>query len=279
MESLAEAEALAVCGVLVQAGHEVVATSNDDHEDAPVTLFQQGDFGRTAYYSPSAGTVEVPDAGLAVYRADMRRVLGLIGARLELPRHLEPLELVEGTLWELGPARLPRRKARMTMWFARRVWDTRVFDSITEVAKRRPHTGMRVLLTSTRPDRLARRTLAGFEVVALAEMRAADGLTADPDILSARLGSPQPASSMAGPIALSPDGTRLIINGQVEFRFRSDQHIEAIRRLVDAYRSGVGLRAGDLSPYRTLDRLFGGKRWAELRPFLHFDGALWRLQP
>ena len=106
-------------------------------------------------------------------------------------------------------------------------------------------------------------------------LAAHDQLEIDPAILGARLGGPRAAEGEAGPIVLSPDGTRLTINGEFVARFRSQMQIDALRKLVAAFHSRTRLRAAELTPHGNLSRLLGKEKWALLRPHLRSKGGLW----
>jgi hypothetical protein len=81
-------------------------------------------------------------------------------------------------------------------------------------------------------------------------------------------------------IDLSPDGTRLTINGDIVIPFRSPKHIGIIRTLVTCHKEGKGIRAEDLltkagSGVGSLQRAFGAKKWKELSPYLKSRNGLW----
>jgi hypothetical protein len=273
------AAALLASGLLVRAGDEAVAVADDDHADAPVSLFPAGADGVVAYYSPAAGVVPVTAEELAVHQVDILRVLALLSKAFSLPRQSRPAELAEGLVWEIGPARLLRRRARTAVWFARRIWDDRGLRAVLEASHRRPHPEVRVLLTSAPAGRVAQVSIPGFEVVPIRNVLvAADTPIVDPAILAARLGGPPPPKKAPEPIVLSPDGSRLTINGIVEFHFRQGEAREAIRKLVAARRAGRRLPIGDLAPHGSMRRLFG-PRWSALKRHVTAVDGLWGFGP
>jgi hypothetical protein len=77
---------------------------------------------------------------------------------------------------------------------------------------------------------------------------------------------------------LSPDGTRLTINGEFVAGFRSPKQIDALRKLVAAFHSGTRLRAAELTPHGNLSRLFGKAKWELLRHHLRSEGGLWSFE-
>jgi hypothetical protein len=82
------------------------------------------------------------------------------------------------------------------------------------------------------------------------------------------------------PIYLSPDGRRLVINGDTTIDFKSKVHIAIIRQLVAGYYAGKRFRATELledagSRVITLRRAFGAKKWALLESYLKSENGLW----
>lgn len=266
---------LAEAGLLVPHGHEDVSASQADHEDTPVSLIWSEAHGSFACFSPTVGLTPVPQERLVRYRVDAAVMLDLIAARLDRSSNRATFPLVDGVLWEIGEVRLGRRPARVPLWFARRLTDLEVLRQVADAARARPHNRLRVILTSARPSRVAKIEIPGVAVVALRDVLAApDDLAVSPDILDARLGG-VPAVQDGQPLVLSPDGRQLRINGGPAISFRSDDQIAAIRKLVDAYRRGERLRIGELTDHGSPARLFGGKKWALLKPHITTVNGLW----
>lgn len=120
--------------------------------------------------------------------------------------------------------------------------------------------------------------IPGVAVVALRDVLATpDDLAVSPDILDARLRGVPPVT--AGPLTLSPDRTKLSINGGDPILFRSEAQKEAIQKLVDAYHAGTRLRARELTHQPSLQTFFGKAKWARLSPFLKSEGGLWGFEP
>lgn len=266
---------LTAAGLLVPHDHEAVTASLADHDDVPVSLAWSERAGGLAYFSPAVGPVAVPGDRLMRRRVDMAATLAAVASGLGLPPGSPSSVLVDGLLWEIGEARLGRRPARVPLWFARRLSDPAVLRQVADAARARPHTRPRVVLTSARPARVRDAAVPGAVVVALRDVLAApDDLAVSADILDARLGA-VPARPDAGPVALSPDGRQLSINGGPPIPFKSADQIVAIRKLVDAYRRGERLRIGELTDHGSLARLFGGKKWALLKPHITSANGLW----
>ena len=94
------------------------------------------------------------------------------------------------------------------------------------------------------------------------------------EILDARMRGVAVAAA-PGPLDLSPDGTRLRIHGGEPIVFRSDDHIEAIRKLVDGFYAGRRVPIRELTDHGTLHRHFGGVKWKLLKPYLTSAKGAW----
>lgn len=267
---------LAASDLLARHGHEIAAALAHDDEDLPRPILPWGDPPFPAAFDPSTGIVAIAPERLVVWAAALPAFLAATGSELDLPleRHL-PFALVDDLLWELGDARIGRRKERTPIWFCRRLWDPAVRHRVLEMPGARPHTRQRVLLASSRSARLRDAVVPGTIVVSIRDvLRFPDELVVSAEILSARIGGvARPGNGE--PLQLSDDGTTLVILGGEPIHFRSRTQIEAVRKLVAAHRAGKRLRARDLSPHETLLRFFGGKKWARLKPHLRSAGGSW----
>lgn len=269
---------LMAAALLAPHDHEGGSASLADHDDVPVSLIWSERHAALAYFSPAVGLVPVPHHRLVRHKVDVEAVLAAVTAEMDLPRGRTPHALVEGVLWEVGDVRIGKRPARIPLWFARRLSDPAVERQVADAARARPHNRQRVILTSTRPVRVRDVAIPGAAVVSLCDVRIAPGgLAVSPDILDARLSGVPPIAS--GPLVLSPDGTKLSINGGDPILFRSEAQIEVIRQLVDAFYAGTRLRARDLTHHHSLQTFFGKAKWARLAPFLKTDGGLWGFEP
>ena len=207
-------------------------------------------------------------------------VLAAMTVDLDLPRGQAPFDPIPGLLWEIGDVRIGKRSARDPIWFARRLWDPAVQRKITEIARDRPHTRQRIILTSSGRDRMGDFAIGRTIIVPLHDVLARpDGLAVSVPILDARLGGVQ-ATPDGAPLALSPDGRALVIRGGEPVRFRTAMQITVIRRLVEGYELGIRYRATDLldlagSNAGSLRRLFGSDKWMRLAPDLKSSAGHW----
>lgn len=270
----APAKRLIAAGLLIPHDHETVSASLADHDDAPVSLIWSDQHAALAYFSSAVGLVPVPRERLLRQRVAVEAVLSALIGSLDLAKGHRPFALVEDLLWEVGDVRLGKNPVRTSVWFARRIFDRDVLQRVTEMARSRPHTRPRLILTSTRPIRLAGLAVPGAAIIGVKDVLALPGaLAISPDILSARFSGV--ALPTQGPLVLSPDRTKLSIRGGEPILFRSEAQQEVIKQLVDAFYDGTRLRARDLTHHHSLQTFFGKAKWVQLEPFLKSTGGLW----
>ncbi len=270
-------------GLLKPHDQEAVTASLVDHDDAPVPVALSPEKGGLGYFSPRAGWVSVPKDRLVRYAVDFPVLLARLMVQADVNSRAGPVALVPNLLWEIGDVRLGRRTERVSVWFGRRLHDPIVWRQISSAAAVRPAAHMRVLLTSTAAGRLPP-ALPGHLLVTVRDViDYSAGLAVHPLILASRLdGTHRPNVDSA--IDLSPDGTRLTINGSVVIDFKTDIHIAIIRKLVEGFKEGNRFGARALldhahSNAKTLRQAFGGDRWATLEPYLKSEEGLWGLEP
>jgi len=267
-------------GLLKPHGHEEVSVSGADHDDAPVTLSWSAEEGDLGYFSPTAGWISVAEDRIVRFRVDFQVLLARLMVQADVSSRSGSAPLVPDLLWEIGDVRLGRRTQRVPIWFARRLHERSVWRQIKDMAKARPTSRLRVVLTSTPSHRFPDEAIAGHLLVGIRDViDFASELAVHPDILAARLdGSHQPDIGEA--LHLSPDGKQLVINGDITIRFRSDYHIAIIRKLVEGFREGKRFTARELIDLtqlssNTLRQAFGAKKWAQLEPYIKTRDGLW----
>lgn len=265
-------------GLLVPHDHELVVSALDDHDDAPVSVTWSERHHALTYFSPSTGIVVVPPENVQRRRVEIGRVLAAITIDWDVPDGRQPFSLIGDILWEITDVRFGRR-ARLPIWFARRLWDRDIRRQIIDMAKARPLLTPRVIVTSSRTERINDVEIPGVVIVPIREvLTRPEGLKITGDILDARLRG-APVMAGAGPIALSADGTELSINGGPAILFKPGHQFDAIQLLVTAYRCGERVPVGKLSAHRNLSRLFGAKKWAQLSPYIKSVNGLWGFEP
>ncbi len=168
-------------------------------------------------------------------------------------------------------------------WFARRLSNEAVANQVADTARARPAPRMRILLTTTPSSHLKLPAVSGQMVADVRDVvDFADGLAVHPDILAARLDGthrPDPAE----PLSLSPDGKQLIILGGEPISFKSDIQMKILRTLVEGFKDNRRYAADDLlsragSGVATLQRAFGGVKWAQLSPRLKSTNGFWAFE-
>jgi hypothetical protein len=270
--------------LLEAVGLALEATDMDDYEDFPVAVEWNPDLGAYAYFSGKSGWVIVPEEEMRIYAVRMEQFFGQLFGAIDLGQPKMPRGLIDDTLWEIGDIRLNGRARRLPTWFAKRLNVPSVQEQVVDIANRHPPDGLRLLLTSTRHERLQKFRLPGHLIISVHDvLDLAGGLAIQPDILAARVDQ-VPLPEISAPIWLSPDGRKLIINGKVIVNFRSKIHVDIISMLVGGYRDGKRFSARELldhaqSSAKALHQAFGPKRWAQLSPHLVSENGLWGFQP
>lgn len=279
-----QAHQLISANLLEQRGTQLVTTSMADHDDAPVTLTWSAEHNGYGYFSASAGWVTVPNERLAEFGVNFSILLAQMLVQLDVASRSGATVLIPKLLWEIGDARIRRRTQRVSVWFARRLFDREVWKQVKDAAGRRPLPHIRVLLTSTSSDRLPDEPLPGHLIVSVRDViDYGAGLAVHPDVLVARLdGTHRPDVNVA--IYLSPSGQQLTINGTVTISFKADIHITIIRTLVQGFKDGKRFGARDLldeaqSNATSLRQAFGKQRWLQLKPYLKTQNGLWGFEP
>lgn len=272
--------ALLAANILKPCGHLPVAVSLTDHDDEPVSLTWSAEHEGYGYFSPAEGWITVSNERLAVFGVNYPVFLAQMMVQFDLASCGGATALIPDILWEVGDARIGRRKTRTSIWFARRLYDPAVWRQIADAAARRPITQIRVILTSTPSARPSDQPIPGHLVVPVRDViDFCAGLAIRPDILTARLDGTLPID-VKERLYLSPDGRRLVINGNIRINFKSEIHITIIRMLVDGFKNGKRYGATELldhtdSKAKTLEQAFGNKKWKELEPYLTSVEGLW----
>ena len=275
---------LLAANLLAACGHLPATASLADHDDEPISLTWSAERNGYGYFSPSAGWIGVPKERLALFSVNHPALLAQMAVQLDLAARGGATALIPDLLWEVGDARIGRRRQRLPIWFARRLPDRTVWNQIIEAARRRPTTQIRVLLTSTPASRLPEQPLPGHIIVPMGDMiDFGAGLAIRPDVLTALLDGTTPADTQER-LYLPPSGQQLVINGNVTISFKSDIHIAIVRKLVQGFKDGKRFGARELldhaqSSAKTLRQAFGAQRWAALEPHLKSENGLWGFEP
>ncbi|MBZ0140017.1 MAG: hypothetical protein K8H87_09625 [Pseudorhodoplanes sp.] len=226
---------LIAAALIKPGGHEAVATSLADHDDSPVTLTWSAEHRGFGYFSPAAGWVGVSHADIDRYGVDLSGVMAALTAKMQLSPKAAPSVLVADHLWDIGKSRFGQRPHQTPIMFGRRLHDVGTWQAVRRTLGARPSQQRRVILTSTRPDRLPE-PLAGNVLISVHDALG-DGLALDPAIIAARLDR-LPVADTSDPIVLIGDGKEVRLFGET-FRFpKGVRQRQIIRHMHDRYRQG-----------------------------------------
>ncbi len=231
------------------------------------------------HFCPEAGWVAVPTDDLKRYRVDPSWLLVELSRELGIPRRSRPACFVEKVLWDLGEARLGRRRA--TVLFGRRLASTEVLDRVCDALTNRVGRSPGVLLTTSNglPHHID--VPGRHRIVPLEDCiePAAEGFAIDLDILAGIVGGERPFHPNL-PIQPSAD-FRVVRVGDRLFRFRGDKQRQVVEYLYARWRNGmesvsvaVMLEDLEFSPSIRLRDLFKGHPdWRDL--IGNGGGACW----
>lgn len=226
---------LIAAGLIKPEGHEAITTSLTDHEDIPVTLTWSAEHQSFGYFSPSAGWIVVPHADIGRFSVDVGGVIAALIANIRFSPKANPSTLVADRLWDVGRARFGSRAHQTPVLFGRRLhhWDT--WHAARRALEARPAEWRRVILTSTRADRLPELPV-GNVVISLHDVLG-DELAVDPAIIAGRLDGLSVVED-GSPVVLIGDGKEVRLFGET-FRFRKGvRQRQIIRHLYERLRQG-----------------------------------------
>ena len=217
--------------LLLSTGRTDMFSVMDDYEDEPVRVEWSAEQESYGYFARSGQWSAVPAEDLAFYKVTMPIFFSQLLVRCERGSAQRDEVLIPEVVWDLGSVKLESRGQPVSVWFARRLFDSEHLKSLEALALRRPAVGMRVIITST-TDALDV-DLPGHMIVALRDVgEAAASISVDPIILAKRM-KMVPASQLK-PIGHSADYGQIRIRHQT-FIFRGDLHRQILKILVDAY--------------------------------------------
>lgn len=190
-------------------------------------------------------------------------------------------EIVPACAWDIGDLWITRQR-KIPVLFVRRLHVDKTLQALREALEKRAGRSGGLILTSSRNPLRQVTTSHSFEVTSIVEVLTNDSyvFAIDRELMLSPYVVTNPNRSPIGPLYLSPDGRRLVINGTITLDFGSEVQIAIIRRLVGGHSDGTRWRARELlgnagSGVATLARAFGNKRWAQLKPHLQSRKGLW----
>jgi hypothetical protein len=228
---------LLAAGFIRRDGCEAVATSHANHDDSPVTLTPSPEQRSLGYFSAAVGWVNVADADVARYRVDAAAVITTVTAKIQVSPRAAPAPLLANHLWEVGKARFGARAHQTTIMFGRRLHDAANWQAVRRVLEARPSQRRRVILTSTRPERLPEPPVGNILISIHDVLGVGDGLVLDPEVIAACLGR-LPVGGSDDPIVLIGDGKEVRFFGET-FRFpKGVRQRQIICFIHERYRQG-----------------------------------------
>lgn len=266
--------------LLVASGHIPVVTAMDAFEDEPIPAEWCAERRQFGYYNSVGRWIIVDADELAAFFVAYQVIFSkmLVGFERSAPEH--PISLIDGIAWDIGTIRLTGAKSPVPVWFARRLADPGVWSSLDALFERRPPDEIRVVLTSTRGDRIPITANRRNVVVSVADVVGSPGkLAISPQALGARVFPGQVQRKF--PIDHSEDCGIVWHRGET-LTFGGDKQRQLLQRLFAAYwaKSAV-LRiaalledVGSGDQVNTLKKAFG--RRTDWQRFIKFDdGNCW----
>jgi hypothetical protein len=253
----------------------------DDDDARFMDLVWYSDRNAYGYFDAADGHVVLTPDAQAVFRVNLPWWLRRLVAHLDLCNATQPTEVVPNHAWDIGDLWITRQR-KIPVLFARRLNRDAQFAALqAALAKRRGRSGGLILTSSGNPlGRLI--DDPPYKVVPISDSLTndADKFAIDRALVVSPYTGPRTDRGITEPIYLSPDGRRLVINGDTTIDFKSKVHIAIIRQLVAGYYEGKRFRASELvedagSRVTTLRRAFGAKKWALLKSYLKSENGLW----
>jgi hypothetical protein len=275
-----EADKLIDSRLVVEDGVIPIVVMMDDYEDEPVAAEWSPELRAYGYREKSGRWVVADPRDIAAFKVDFERTIASMLVQFDRGGSPQPKTLVEGYLLDLGAIRLAGADKPVPVWFARCLGTPEVWQKIAGYMERRPAVGPRLILTSTRGERISPSLKRRDVIVAVSDVFAGPGsLAISPEILDARVFPAQ--MQRRHPIDHSED-YGIVWLKEKQIAFRGDKKCEALRQLFTAYWSGsprlrtaaVLEEAGYGAKVNTLPKAFG--ETGDWRLFIKYaDGYCW----
>lgn len=266
--------------LLIEDGVIPTVVMMDDYEDEPVAAEWSPDNRAYGYRDNTGRWVEADPRDISAYKVDFERAIAGMLVQFDRAGSPSPKTLIEGILLDLGAIRLAGAEKPVPVWFARCLGTSEVWQKISGIMERRPAVGPRVILTSTRGERIPPSPNRRDVIVAVSDVFAGPGsLAISPQMLKARVFPSQ--MQRREPIDHSDDYGVVWLRGK-QITFRGDKQREALRQLFTAYWNGttrlrtaaVLEEAGYGGKVNSFSKAFGDS--GEWRLFIKYaDGDCW----
>jgi hypothetical protein len=259
------AETLLASGLLVPHGHVPVVAAMDAYEDEPMSAMWSQEQRAFGYYNSIGRWVGIDERAIAAYRVDHTRLFAAMFMLFERQGPAKPAPLIADYLWDIGAVRISGARAPVPVWFGRRLADPQIRTQLTSLVERKPAAEMRVVLTSTRGDRVPTAPDRRHAMISVADiLEAPDRLAISPQMLTARVFPHQVQRRY--PIDHSTD-YGIVWLGNETFEFRGDKHRCLLELLFNAYWAGTPVlriipalaEAGFSDRTNSLSKAFSGR--------------------
>ena len=273
-------EMLLEARLLVASGRVPVVAGLDDYEDEPIEATWSPELKSYGYHDSVGRWILVDEREIAAYRVDYGLAFARMLVAFERAGPPRPSQLIDGIVWDVGTIRLAGAKAPVPVWFARRLGDPAVWARIERLIERRPPEEVRVILTSTRGDRIPATSQRRNHFISVADVAKSPGtLAISPQVLGARVFPGQVQHRY--PIDHSEDCGFVWLRGET-LAFGGDKQRQLLQLLFAAYWARSPIRriatvleeAGYSGQVNTLKKAFGRRNdWC--RFIKYDDGNCW----
>lgn len=274
------ADSLIDSGLLTEDGVIPIVVMMDDYEDEPVAAEWSPEQRTYGYREKSGRWVRADPRDIAAYKVHFERAVAGMLVQFDRAGSPPPKTLVEGHLLDLGVIRLAGTENPVPVWFARCLGTSEVWQKVSGFLERRPAVGTRIILTSTRGERIPSSPNRRDVIVAVSDVLAGNGgLAISPEVLKARVFPGQ--VQRREPIDHSEDFGIVWLRGK-SISFGGDKQREALRLLFTAHwkgaprlRTAVVLEeAGFSAKVNSIAKAFGDS--GDWRLFIKYaDGYCW----
>jgi hypothetical protein len=231
------ADSLIDAGLLSEDGVIPMIVMMDNYEDDPVAAEWSPEHRAYGYRDNTGRWIEADVRDIAAYQVEFPRVIAGMLVQFDRAGSPPPKTLVEGHLLDLGVIKLAGSEKPVPVWFARCLGNPDVWQKVSGFMERRPPVGMRVILTSTRGERIPASLNRRDVIVAVSDVFAGPGsLAISPEMLNARVFPGQVRHRE--PIDHSENYGVVWLRGK-PISFGGDRQREALRQLFTAFWNGT----------------------------------------
>jgi hypothetical protein len=258
-------DALLAAGLLVGRGQIPVVAAMDDYEDEPIAAEWSPEHRAYGYRDRTGRWIRIDEAEITAYGVDLPRAIAGMLVQFDRTGSPPPQMLADGHLIDLGVVRLVGAERPVPVWFARCLGNPDVWHKISGFMERRPPVGPRIILTSTRGERIPPSPNRRDVILAMSDVFGGPGsLAISPEMLKARVFPSQ--VNHREPIDHSENCGVVWLRGE-RLEFGGDKQRQFLQLLFDAYWAGKPVRraidvlseAGFKEDTNSVAKAFSGK--------------------